>query len=89
MKENQSPYAIVQIGLGIVCILIGISGFITSTHYILALEAVFLGAGILLFGLANNNKDKSERGKTLSSIGWVFYILGALLIFYNIFFHSK
>jgi hypothetical protein len=89
MKENQSPYAVFQIGLGLVCILIGVSGFIMSENYVLAFEALFLGIGILLYGLANNNKDKSERGKILTSIGSVFYILGVILIFYNTFFNTK
>jgi hypothetical protein len=89
MKENQSPYAVFQIGLGIICVLIGISGFVLSIRYVLALEAMFLGLGILLYGLANNNKDKSERGKMLTSVGSVFYVLGVLLIFYNLFFNSK
>ncbi|MDQ3041826.1 MAG: hypothetical protein M3R11_05530 [Acidobacteriota bacterium] len=60
-----------------------------SANYMLASEALFLGAGILLYGLANNNKDKSEKGKMLSSMGSVFYVLGAILIFYNTFFHTK
>ncbi|MEP6902226.1 MAG: hypothetical protein ABJA66_10780 [Actinomycetota bacterium] len=85
MKENQSLYAIFQIGLGIICVLIGISGFILSENFSLSLEALFLGIGILLFGLANNNKDKSERGKTLTNIGSIFFLLGTILIFYNTF----
>ena len=89
MKESQSPYAIFQIGLGLICVLIGVSGFILSIRYLLALEALCLGTGILLFGLANNNKDKSEKGKMLSLIGSVFYVLGAILIFYNLFFGWK
>ena len=87
MSENQSPYAVFQIGLGIICILIGASGFILSIRYLLALEALFLGIGVLLYGLANNNKDQSKRGKMLSNIGSVFYVLGAILIFYNTFFN--
>jgi hypothetical protein len=89
MKENQSSYAIFQIGLGLTFILIGISGFILSIRYLLALEALCLGTGILLFGLANNNEDKSEKGKMLSIIGFMFYVLGAILIFYNLFFGWK
>ena len=87
MKENQAPYAVFQIGLGIVCLLIGAGGFIMSIRYLLALEAMFLGLGLLLYGLANNNKDKSNRGKMLTSIGSVFYVLGAILIFYDLFFN--
>jgi len=89
MEENQSSYAIFQIGLGIVCLLIGTSGFIMSEHHMLTLQTLFLGVGILLYGLTNNNKDKSERGKMLTSIGSVFYVLGVLSIFYNTFFHTK
>ncbi len=89
MKENQSSYAIFQIGLGIICILIGTSGFIRSASYALSLEALFLGMGILLYGLSNNNKDKSAKGKTLTGIGSIFYILGVILIFYNTFFNTK
>ena len=89
MKENQSPYAVFQIGLGIICVLIGVSGFIKSIHYMPALEAMFMGLGILLYGLANSNKDKSERGKRLTAVGSVFYVLGVILIFYNLFFNSK
>ncbi len=74
---------------GIICIVIGISGFIISANYVLALEALCLGIGILLSGLANNNKDKSKKGKTLSAVGSVFYVLGVLLILYNIFFNTK
>lgn len=86
MRENQTPWAIVQIGLGIICILMGVSGFTLAVQYNLALELIFFGVGVLLFGLANNNKDKSERGKMLTRIGAVFYIIGAILIFYNLFF---
>lgn len=89
MRENQSPYAIFQIGLGIACLLIGASGFIMSECRLLALQSLFLGVGILLSGLTDNNKDKSEKGKTLASIGFVFYVLGAILIFYNTFFNTK
>jgi hypothetical protein len=89
MRENQTPYAAFQIGLGIVCVLTGVSGFILSDRYTLAFESLFLGLGILLYGLANNNTDKSERGKTLTTIGAIFYVLGAILIFYNLFFNSK
>ena len=85
MKENQSLYAVFQIGLGIICVLIGFSGFILSENFSLSLEALFLGIGILLFGLANNNKDKSERGKTLTNIGSIFSLFGTILIFYNTF----
>lgn len=89
MKENQSPYAVFQIGLGIVCVVIGVSGFVMSMRYTLAFEAMFLGLGILLYGLANNNKDKSERGKLLTFVGSAFYVLGLILIFYNLFFNSN
>lgn len=89
MKENQSPYAIFQIGLGIACLLIGTSGFIMSEHRMLALQSLFLGVGILLYGLANNNKDESEKGKMLTSVGSIFFVLGVILIFYNTFFHTK
>lgn len=89
MKENKTPWAAVQIGSGIVCILIGLSGFIMSANFALSLEVLFLGAGTLLFGLSNNNKNTSEKGKTLSVAGSVFFTLGVILIFYNTFFNSK
>jgi hypothetical protein len=86
MKENKTPWAIFQIGLGLVCVLIGISGFILSAQFWLSLEALFLGVGVLLFGLTNNNTNKSDKGKTMSYTAYGFYILGVLLIFYNTFF---
>lgn len=90
MKENQSPFAIVQIGIGIVCILVGIGGFTLHENALLSLQNVFLGAGVLLYGLTNNNTDKSAKGKTLSYIASVFMILASVLIIYAIFFyHSK
>lgn len=89
MQENQSPYAAFQIGLGLICILIGGSGFFLSESFLLSLEALCLGIGILLYGLANNNKDKSERGKIFTAVGSFFYIIGMCLIFYNLFFNSK
>ena len=52
MKGNQSPYAFFQIGLGIFLYSNRrFSGFILSANFLLALKSLFLGAGVLLFGL--------------------------------------
>jgi hypothetical protein len=89
MKENHSPYAAFQIGLGIICLLIGASGFILSKNSSLSLEALFLGGGVLLSGLANSNTDKSERGKALTAFGTLLLCIGMVFIFYNTFLSGK
>jgi hypothetical protein len=89
MKENQTPWAVVQIGVGIIFILISVSSFIFAAHQALAIQNLFLGAGILLSGLSDNNKDKSERGKILSYGGSVFSLIGAILVLYNTFLSSN
>jgi len=88
MEKKQSPFAIVQIGVGIACLLIGVSGFLLSVDYILALEGLFLGAAVLLYGLINNTV-KAEKGKILSYIASGCMIIAFILIFYNSFFNTK
>lgn len=89
MENNKSPFAVVQIGAGVICLLIGVSTFLVSVNFILGATLLFLGAGILLHGITNNNTDKSERGKMLSRIATVCVIIASGLIFYNMFFNSK
>ena len=89
MREKYSPYAIFQIGVGLFCILVGVSGFILSARFLSWLEALCLGIGFLLFGLTNNNSDKSEKGKIFSFLAYIFYIIGIILLFYITFFNSK
>ena len=85
MKENFSTYAIIQICLGITLIIFSAFRFFTLNQYLLPLESLFLGIGLLLNGLANNSKDKSKRGKILSFLGLIFLITGTILFFYNTF----
>jgi hypothetical protein len=89
MEKNHSPFAIVEIGGGIICLLIGVSGFLQNSNFILIFQNLFLGAGLLLYGLTNNNTDKSARGKMLSNIAAIFIIIVGLLSFYNYFYNSK
>ncbi len=72
MEKKHSPLAIFEIGSGIICILIGVSGFVQYVSFVVVFQILFLGAGLLLYGLTNNNADKSERGKMLSNIASIF-----------------
>ena len=85
MKENLSRYAIIQIVLGVSCILIGSLRFMTSTDFSSKLENLFIGFGLLFCGLANNGKDKSERGKIFNYAGNISLAVGISLMFYTIF----
>ncbi len=85
MKVNFSTYAIIQICLGTILIIIGVSRFFISNQYLLPLESLFLGIGILLDGLTNNIKDKSKQEKALNRLGIIFIITGIILLFYNTF----
>jgi hypothetical protein len=90
MENNKSPFAIVQIGVGIICLLIGIIIFLSfEVNYVLGATLLFLGTGILLHGVTNNNTDKSEKGKMLSLIATICVVIASGLIFYNMFFNSK
>ncbi len=89
MDKNYSPFAIVEIGCGIICLLLGVNGFLKSDSYIPIFQILFLGAGLLLYGLTNNNTDKSERGKMLSNIASIFMIATSVLYFYIYFYGSK
>ena len=89
MEKNYSPFAIVEIGGGIICILVGISGFLKGAGIVGAFQILFIGAGLLLYGLTNNNSDKSERGKMLSNMASVFMIVASILYFYIYFYGSK
>lgn len=89
MEKAKSIVAIVQIGVGVVCLLIGISSFLVSVNFILGATLLFLGAGVTLHGVTNNNTDKSEKGKALSRAATVCVIVASGLIFYNMFFNSK
>ena len=87
MKENKSPWTVFQIGLGIILILGGLSGFILSQKYLLASENLLMGAGLLLFGLSDNNKDESKKGKRLFNLGSILLIFGVGLILFDAFFY--
>ncbi len=88
MRQNQSLLAIFEIGLGLICILIAVGRFISAEHSLSVVKGLFLGVGILLFGL-NNYRNKSEKGKMLSYVASTFMILGAILIFYEFFSNSN
>lgn len=90
MKNNKSPFAVVQIGVGIICLSIGIMIFLQFwVDYVLGATLLFMGTGVLLHGITNNNTDKSERGILLSRIATCCVAMASGLIFYNIFFNSK
>jgi hypothetical protein len=89
MENNKSVFAIVQIGVGIICLLMGVSAFFISIEVILGAILLFLGTGVLLHGITNNNTDESERGILLSRIATFCVAIASGLIFYNIFFNSK
>lgn len=89
MEKNHSPFAIVEIGCGVICILLGINGFLKHAGFVGIFQILFLGGGLLLYGLTNNNTDKSERGKMLSNTASVFMIATSILYFYNSFYGSK
>ena len=57
MENNKSVFAIVQIGVGIICLLMGVSAFFISIEVILGAILLFLGTGVLLHGITNNNTD--------------------------------
>ena len=82
--KNLSWYALFQICLGIFLIVAGCIRFLNSPNYLS--ESVFLGAGILFYGLADNTKYKQERKNTLTNIGAVFLTLGVILLLYNVLF---
>lgn len=89
MEKAKSIVAVLQIGVGVICFLIGIGSFLLSVDFILGATLLFLGAGVTLHGVTNNNTDKSEKGKMLSRIATVCIVVAAGLIFYNMFFNSK
>ncbi len=89
MEKNHSPFAIVEIGCGIICILLGIKGVLKSDGFIPIFQILFLGIGLLLYGLTNNNTDKSEHGKTLSNFASIFMIATSILYFHIYFYGSK
>jgi uncharacterized membrane protein len=84
--KKLSTYAILKICLGVICILIGISRFVFSANYLLGAESLFLGLGVLLYGLENIFEVDSGKRKTLTYIGIVSIIIGVILLFYNTFF---
>ncbi len=83
MEKNQSVFAIVQIGIGIISILMGISVFIVSVNYISGLNLLLMGTGVLLYGLTNNNADKSSKGKMLSFIASIFIVIASILKYFK------
>lgn len=94
MLKNPSPFAVVQIGAGVICIMIAVGGFLLKPHFIQALSLLFLGAGNLLYGLSNNSSDTSERGRRLSQVALsqvasASLVVCAVLSFYNAYFDSK
>jgi hypothetical protein len=90
MGKNFSPFAVVEIGGGIICLLIGVSEILQqNVSFTLILQLLLLGGGLLCYGLANNNTDKSERGGMLSNLGGVFMIIVGILSLYNYFYSSK
>ncbi len=89
MLKNPSPFAVVQIGAGVICIMIAVGGFLLKPHFIQALSLLFLGAGNLLYGLSNNSSDTSERGRRLSQVASASLVVCAVLSFYNAYFDSK
>ena len=83
--KNLSTSAVIQICLGTLLILGGV-WFAVSENFLLSIESVFIGLGLLLYGFTNNTKDKSASGKILTYIGTTFYIIGLALAVYNTFF---
>ena len=85
MNKNPSPFAIIEIGGGIIGLLIAASSFILLDVSILTFQLTFMGAALLLYGLSNNKVDKSERGKIMVTAASVCIIVAAifsLLAFY-------
>lgn len=89
MEKNHSPFAIVEIGGGIIGLLIGISGFLLQDNLIINFQLLFLGAGLLLYGLSNNKADKSERGKMFVNAASICIIVAAILSFLDYYYRHK
>lgn len=90
MEKAKSIIAVVQIGVGVICLLIGVIIFLSfEVNFILAATLLFLGAGVTLHGVTNNNTDKSKKGQMLSRVATVCVIVASALIFYNMFFNSN
>lgn len=88
MEKNHSPFAIIEIGGGIICFLMVVSSFVLQDVSTTTFQLLFLGVAILLYGLSNNNTDKSKRGKMMSAIASVCIIISAIISFYGYYHHK-
>jgi hypothetical protein len=88
MRENQKPWTIIRIGIGIMLILSGIIAFTRATSYELATQNLFLGTGLLFYALADNQVEPDKK-KIFTYIGAVSLIIGSVLVLYHTVFSSK
>ena len=86
MKENKFYFAVIQINLGILFILISVGSLIVSSSYSLFLESFCFGVSLLLFGFANNRPRRIGKRQILSIIASLVFFFGAILVIYNNFF---
>ncbi len=89
MKKNHSPFAILEIGGGIIGLLIAASSFIFQDISILSFQLPFMGAALLLYGLSNNKADKSERGQMLVKAASICLIIAAMFSFIGYYYRYK
>ena len=89
MEKNHSPFAIVEIGAGIICLLMALSDAFLETISILTIQMTFLGAALLFYGLSNNKADTSERGKMMVNAASICIIIAAILSFLNYYYRHK
>ncbi|MEO8072968.1 MAG: hypothetical protein ABI686_06945 [Acidobacteriota bacterium] len=89
MEKNHSPFAIIEIGGGIIGLLIAASSFILQDVSITTFHLIFLGVALLLYGLSNNSADKSKRGKMMVNAASVCLIFAAILGFFDYYYRHK
>jgi hypothetical protein len=84
-EPKKKPAAVIQIGIGIVLILISVGALIILSNELQYFGFLLIGIGNLLAGFSNNNSDLSPKGKALSyaSAGCIF--VGLILTVYVLF----
>ena len=85
MENKSQAIASFQIGIGIVCILMGVAALTQDTDVSLGAISAIIGAVSLARGYVANRNEKMERYQTLSLLVSALSLLATALMIYRIF----
>lgn len=88
-ENNRGTFSSIQLGLGIILILMAIGSFAGSVEPLNTFSILFYGAGSLLSGFAYKNASGSEKSKMLINVSSVCFLFGAAIMIYHSFFVEK